>query len=210
MKQRGRITAAQLMATLEADPEFVARREKQERELRMREAEHLEAELPIVAELRQNGLKVRSVWDLVNTSQRYPNAIATLVAHLTRAYPPAVREGIARALAVKEAAPYWQLLADCFASEREPRAREGLAVAVAGATTPETLPQLIALISDPRHGSSRVLLVGALEYSTDPKAEAALLSLADDPDLTIEVNEALTRRHRRLARRKKNLGEPSS
>lgn len=46
---------------------------------------------------------VRSVWDLVNTAVSYPQLLDTLADHVTRPYHPRTKEGIARALAVREA-----------------------------------------------------------------------------------------------------------
>src|SRR5262245_53969233 len=100
MTKRQRMTAAELMAALQSDPVFQARKEEQERSRRRMEAFWQHAETPIVEGLRAIGLKVDSVWDLVNTSVPYPEAIPVLLAHLQREYPDRVREGVARALAV--------------------------------------------------------------------------------------------------------------
>ncbi len=52
--------------------------------------------------VRQCG-DTRSEWDLVNTAVPYPHLLSTLAEHLTRPYHKRTKEGIARALAVKEA-----------------------------------------------------------------------------------------------------------
>jgi hypothetical protein len=58
---------------------------------------------PLVAALVATGRSVKSVWDLVNTAESYPESIPVLAQHLSRPYHFRTREGIARALTVKEA-----------------------------------------------------------------------------------------------------------
>jgi len=57
----------------------------------------------IAAGVRLNGKGIESVWDLVNTAEPYPHLLDTLVEHVTRPYHVRTREGIVRALAVREA-----------------------------------------------------------------------------------------------------------
>ena len=81
----------ELQARLDNDPEFA-------REMAARDAERQErvqrlrlAEQPIVKDLRDAGYEVSSVWDLVNTSVPYPDALPVLLAHLQRGgYPDRV------------------------------------------------------------------------------------------------------------------------
>lgn len=195
-----KITAAELMAKLNADPEFVAKRAREEEERLKREAEYRRAEAPLVDELRAAGFQVQSAWDLVNTPGSYPKAVPILLAHLPRPYPAAVREGIARALAVPDTkAPGWNALIRLYIDEREDRVRSGLAAAIAAASDDEVIGDVIALARDARHGSSRLLLLSALERSADPRARAALMDLGTDPDLTKEIQVIL----RRLKRAKR-------
>lgn len=51
----------------------------------------------------QSGIEVDSVWDLVNTNVPYPEAIPVLLEWLPQVRHPRVKEGIVRALTVKEA-----------------------------------------------------------------------------------------------------------
>lgn len=189
-----KITAAELMAKLNADPEFVAMRARKEEMRLEREAEYRRAEAPLVDELRAAGFEVQSAWDLVNTPGSYPKAVPILLAHLPRPYPAAVREGIARALAVREAKdPGWNLLIRLYIDEPEERVRSGLAAAIAAAADDEAIGDVIALARETRHGSSRLLLLSALERSEDPRARAALMDLGTDPDLTKEIQVILQR-----------------
>jgi len=118
---------------LEAAPEWVAARNARDAEDARRLAEWRAAEAPLVAELRDAGFDVESAWDLVNTAEPYPAALPILLKHLSRPYPDRVREGIARALAVRgDAAFAWDEL--CQLYDQEPAgtdAKEGIAVALA-------------------------------------------------------------------------------
>lgn len=101
--RRGEKTADELLAELENDPEWVARRDAREIEMRAKEEAYLLEETPLRNELHRLGYPVKWVWDFVNTAQSYPDAIPVLVDHLQRPYSDEVREGIARSLAVREA-----------------------------------------------------------------------------------------------------------
>lgn len=188
-----RITASELMARLQADPEFVARRAKEEEERQQRAAECRRAEAPLVEDLRAAGYAVESAWDLVNTPGSYPKAVPLLLAHLPRPYPGPVREGIARALAVPEAKVGWSVLTRLYRDEQDKRAKDGLAVAIAAASDEDVIGDVITLVRDTRHGPSRLLLLGALERSVDPRAKATLTNLRTDPELQKEVQLILRR-----------------
>lgn len=96
-------TAWEIEQELRLDPEWLAREEAREAEARVKEERYLAEETPLREELHALGYPVKWVWDFVNTAQSYPNAIPVLIDHLRRPYSDAVREGIARALAVREA-----------------------------------------------------------------------------------------------------------
>jgi hypothetical protein len=101
------MSAAELMSRLQSDPDWV--RENAEREARhkaaveQRREEIAPEQTPLLADLAAAGIKVDSVWDLVNAKWPYPAAIPVLVAHLQRVRHPVLREGIGRALTVPEA-----------------------------------------------------------------------------------------------------------
>ena len=101
------ISAAELMNRLQSDPEWVresARREAEHRAAVEQRREELKPEqTPLLAELAGIGIKVNSVWDLVNSKWSYPAAIPILSVYLQRVRHPLLREGIARALTVPEA-----------------------------------------------------------------------------------------------------------
>jgi hypothetical protein len=101
------ISAAELMNRLQSDPEWVRENAKREAEhkaaVEQRREELRPEETPLLAELASVGVKVDSIWDLVNAKWSYPTAIPVLSAYLRRVHHPLLREGIARALTVPEA-----------------------------------------------------------------------------------------------------------
>jgi hypothetical protein len=182
------------MAELEADPEFVARRTRQQDELRRCEAELRTAEEALVEDLRRAGCLLESVWDLVNTKLPYPQAVPILFEHFTRPYPAPIREGIARALTVREARPYWSRLRDLYQNETERRVKDALAVALSGIADDTRLSEVIAMASNTLDGPSRIFFLGTLGRSRDPSARQALMILGGDPELAREAQAQMKKR----------------
>jgi len=185
------------------DPAFAGQREARNREIAERSARLRIEEEPILADLRRVGWNVESVWDLVNTSTRYAEAIPILLQHLMLPYSDRTREGIARVLAVPEpevrkawpilaeeyrkAPTGWGIIAPGDTKEYRLGAKDGLACALKVAVTDESLPELIALAKDRTQGESRLLLLRALRKSKNPLAKQAIEDLASDPDLAKEI-----------------------
>jgi hypothetical protein len=193
-KRQPPVTAAELTARLQADPEFVAKQQERERERNERSARLRVEEEPILVELRELGWKANSVWDLVNTSASYRESIPVLVRHLLLSYSDRTREGIARALAVPDAREAWPTLVAEYrkapmGEENGIRlgAKDGLAVALAATATDNVIDELITLAKDRSHGSSRLLLLRALRKSKSPQAKRAIEELASDTDLAKEI-----------------------
>jgi hypothetical protein len=196
------MTAAELMAKLNADAEFIAARKRQDEELAKRSAEYRAAETPLLNDLKASGYDVESAWDLVNTSGSYLPALPILLEHLPRPYPPAVREGIARALAVPETkAIGWELLKRLYRHEKEARVSDGLAVAIAASADDDALEEVIELAADQTLGGNRVLLLRALERSKNPRAQEALAELNADPQLQTEIGLIYKRLEQKKKRR---------
>lgn len=187
------MTAAELMAKLNADPKYVAERQREEEERQKRVDEWRKAEMPLVADLRAAGFEVDSAWDLVNTPGTYPNAVPILLDHLQKEYPAAVREGIARALAVPEGKVGWEILTRLYREEPHGRAKDGLAVAIAAAADQSLAEEVIALARDTGLGPSRLLLLSALERLGTEQTRTALSDLRTDPDLKKEIRVVLHR-----------------
>lgn len=191
---------AQLKAEGKWD-EFVARREAQDKELAERSARLRVEQAPLLADLGAVGLKVESVWDLVNTSAHYAEAVPVLLKHLLLPYSDRTREGIARSLAVPEARGAWSTLVEEYrkapsgigikgpGETKEGRlgTKDGLACALAATATEKVMDQLVALAKDRTLGISRVLLLSVLKKSKSATAKEAIKELVSDPDLKKEI-----------------------
>jgi hypothetical protein len=103
IKKRRPITAAELSAELQANPEFQAAKRERDAKLAERVRWLQIEEQPILADLREIGRNVESIWDLVNTATNYREAVPILLKHLQLPYSDTTRDGIARALAVPDA-----------------------------------------------------------------------------------------------------------
>jgi hypothetical protein len=189
-KPKAGITAEELMRQLENDPEFVRRRAEQEKQLAEREAKSRKEQAALLRDLSAAGVNVSTVWDLVNTSASYTAALPILLDHLRHPYSDGIREGIARALAVRATRPIgWSVLVDEFSKTElsSERVKDGLAIALAGASDDTVISELIELAKDKRHGDSRLLLLLGIKRSKSPEAKGAIEQLANDPDLKNEI-----------------------
>jgi hypothetical protein len=186
------MSASEFMAHLSKDSAFREDERHREAEREKARAQFREAERPVVSDLRAAGLNVDSPWDLVNTSTPYPAALPILMAHLERdSYPDRVREGIARALAVRPAAIYWERLRDLYLRAAGPDEREGIAVALAAASDPTRVDDLTELARGLAGGSTRVHFVKPIFELGGRRGRDALVALRDDPDLREEIKAAL-------------------
>ena len=106
------ITAREVLKRLEDDPEYQDREAEREAQLRELRAELDEDQRFLVEEISREGYGISSVWDLVNNQPHefletvfvgpYPRAYPILLRHLRVSHHPRVREGIIRALTVKD------------------------------------------------------------------------------------------------------------
>lgn len=103
VKSRKSMTAMELDELLRSCPEWVAQDAAREAKRQAAELEFRAEEEPMIADLAKLGFEVGSVWDFVNTNKSYSAAIPTLLNHLRRPYHERIRNGIIRALTVKEA-----------------------------------------------------------------------------------------------------------
>lgn len=187
-KKTGPITAGELLEKLANDPEYQARIAERDRVFAEREAALAREEQPLLADLRSVGLNLESVWDLVNTSDRYPNAVPVLLAHLDRPYSERTREGIVRALTVREARGIaGQRLIAAFRQERDPDLRWVIGLALAGVATADDLDGLTPILADKSYGHSRSMLLHALARLCGLAAVPSLIDFLADPDMAPEA-----------------------
>lgn len=189
------------MAELEADPAWVAAREARDREAEDREAASRRQQVPLLADLSAVGVEVADVWALVNTSEPYPAALPVLVEHLHRDYEEPILEGIARALAVPDAAPFWEQVMELFRASDPDRVRiyQGLGVALSGMATRSLLPEVRQALRDRRLGPGRIFFLRTLGRLRAPDRWDLIGELVDDPEIGTEARKLLHQRELREA-----------
>lgn len=188
--KRKQQTAVELMAQLNADPVFQVAEAEREKIHLGKVAKLMAASKPLNDALRAIcPLVTDSVDDLVNTRERYDEALPILFEHLTKDYPDEVLNAIARALAVPQALPYRPMLISLF--RRDPPVSEGfrygLGIAIANTTGPHNLAETIELAKDRSLGESRIALLSAIKRSRKPEIRQVIEELSSDPDLAKEI-----------------------
>jgi len=196
MPDRGkrRKTVEELEAELRADPEWVAQEKLRDEEVENRAQELRDAQGPLLQELRSVGLDLDTVWRLVNVPNTPEAAIPVLIRHLHGNYPARVREGIARALAVPEARPAWDILVSSFrasAIANDGDVSVGLACALDAMAVAADFDTIAELVAAPQYGEARGILVYTLAKLSRERARKILEPLKDDPDLAQNIKPAL-------------------
>jgi hypothetical protein len=154
-----------------ADPEWARTQgERDAREARhSAEVAKLRSEMePEAAPLRRDlatvGLKVDSIYDLVNMNAAYPEAIPVLLRHLKTSRHQVQREGLARALSVLEAEGVaGGPILDELEHEREHDTRWALANTLIMVATPAEADRIAALAADPAYADVHERLGQALK-----------------------------------------------
>lgn len=208
------MTAGELLDQLESDPEWVAKSRAEEEWRLARQRRLLQEEEPLLTDLAAEGCFVRSVWDLVNTREPYPEAIPVLLRHLKNAaYDPAIRDGIARALTVRDPQVKAALpeLFEAFRRDPEPRVngpKWAIGNAIQLLYDDKYVEEIAALARDRSHGGARnVLLLGLAKSNSEAARETLeLLQQDPDPDVSGVAGMALEKWHRNRAR--KQRGSP--
>lgn len=162
----------------------------------------------IAAELRAVGIKVDGVYDLVNSRRSYKEAIPVLVELLPTVQDTRIKEGVVRALAVKEAVG--EDVARAMIREFEaidpsgPPVEQGLKWAIANTLSvvarDPVFEEVAALARDQRHGKAREMLAEALARMKDPRAVEVLVELLDDDEVVGHAVVALGKLKARAAR----------
>lgn len=194
MTRREPITARELDAKLVKDPEYQAKKAQIEAEFAERKKILDQAEKPIVEDLRRVGVDVESPWDLVHSRDPYPTALPVLLHHLKLgAYPERILQGVARALAVKPAAIYWNDLVSLYKSVDSGDAKDGLAVALMVTVTKDTIGELIELCDDHSAGPERIYFLKPIMRLGGESGQAMVASVVDDPILGKEATALVKR-----------------
>lgn len=193
------MTAEELMDELAADPEWVAGRERDDRERERRAAEHEAAAAPLKAALAAGGLEVDSVADLYNQRMNYSAVVPQLIEWFPRIDDPVVKETVARALTVRWARPHAaRIMLDELRQLRDSKHRS-LRFAVANALSEvaddSVFDEVVALIRDHEYSvAERGALARALANMQENRERAIHLLrelLAEDvgPHAVIGLGE---------------------
>jgi hypothetical protein len=143
-------------------------------------------------ELAEVGIKISNIYDLVNTKTKYPKAIPILIKHLQIRYSDKVKEGIVRALTVREAKglvvplllkEYLQLAND----KKDLKWVIGNAVNVT--ITKSEVADIFPIVLNKENGISRQMFVAALGKIKGENVKDVLNRLVNDDDEVIS-NEA--------------------
>jgi HEAT repeat protein len=147
----------------------------------------------IAQKLRDVGVIVESVYDLVNTSMPYPNAIPILLEALkTGISHPGTKEGVIRALTVKEAkgkaAP---ILLQEFYRLKDPILKWTIGNAMTVVATEDDFDEIVKIIEEGENGDARQMFIFALGNFKNDRSENILLGLLEKNDLPGHAIRAL-------------------
>lgn len=136
--------------------------------------------------LLEVGFEVDSVYDLVNTTMSYPEAIQPLIEHLKNIQDVNIKEGIIRALTVKEAKGIANNPLFEEYNKTNEIANSGIRWVIGNAFTviigAEDVDRILKIVSNKDNGMSRQMFVIALSKIKSRKQdiENVLIDLLDD------------------------------
>ena len=168
-------------------------------------------DLRVAGALKRVGLAVSSVYDLVNTKEPYPKAIPVLIMLLPEIEHLAIKDGIVRALTVKEARglagpPLIREFLrypfdECEEMDHAQHNKWAVGNALSIVATESDYDALVELLRDRRHGRARQMLTYALARTRDPRVGEELIRALDDPGLTLHAISTLGKYKAENARR---------
>jgi HEAT repeat protein len=160
----------------------------------------------IKSELAKVGITVNDIYDLVNTDKPYPAAVPVLLDLLQEGIEHiGIKEGVIRALAVKEAiGKASSVLLDEY--NKIPKDKTLLRWAIGNTIyitiTEDDVERILPIVQDKENGMSRQMFVAALGKVTSGKTEDVLIKLLDDDEVAAQALEALGRMKSKKAREK--------
>jgi hypothetical protein len=165
------------------------RAQREEQRLNRARANESAAE-PILAELANAGVRLRSIASSPASELEYAAALPIYFRHLEGNHPEAVLATIATVVAAKQSLPYREKLIELF--KRPPLEyslyKYALASAIARTSNPKNLFETIELARDPSFGINRLALLSAIKRSRKPEIQKVIAELRNDPDLTREID----------------------
>ncbi len=198
------VSAEDLLARLDADPEWVRKRDESARARRQRFEQNRRCAEPLTEALAAAGFDVSSVADLYNRRMTYEKAVPILLDWLPRIKTPAVKESVVRALTVKWARPAAALpLIDEFCRVDDGSGtglRWTIGNALAEVADDSVFEDVAELAEDRRWGRAREMVVVALGNMREPRAVDVLRRLLSDDEVAGHAVIALGNAHAKEAR----------
>lgn len=146
-----------------------------------------ESDQYIVSELSKIGVRVLSVFDLVNTKKSYPEAIPVLLNCFDRVDDSVIKEALVRALTVKEAEGVANrkmiqefLAIPSNAAPPEQLLKWAIGNALSVIATDADYADLVNIATSKEHGKAREMVVAALGRMKNPEAGKVLTELLSD------------------------------
>ncbi|MFD0793053.1 HEAT repeat domain-containing protein [Mucilaginibacter litoreus] len=170
---------------------------EEQEQLRHMLTEELQKELKqLSVELEQAECKYTDPWDLVNTSEPYPEVIDILIKHLSKNYHKRNKEGIVRALTVKEAkgkanAALIHEYNKTSKNKDNLSLRWALGNAIYNIVTKNDIASIIDIVKNKANGESRERFVLALGKIKLAESETTLIELLDDSEMIVPALQAL-------------------
>lgn len=197
-------SAAELMAELSADPDYVRRMRQRERDHEEAVKLDRQAAEPVLRDLAASGFKVQSLDQLRQAGIEFQAAIPILVRWLPKISNEQVKESLVRTLSVPWAKPeaVQPLIAE-FQRTDVPQSDElrwAIANGLAVTADDAVLDQLVALVTDRKYGRAREMLALALGNCRDPRAVEVLIALLAEEQLAGHAVMALGKLRSGIAR----------
>lgn len=178
-------SAADLMAELQRDPDFVRRARERTQQQDEHQTSYRRAIQPVLEELSAGGVWVTDLRELrTRDATEYRGAVPVLLRWLNRVTDVAVKQDIVRTLSVPYAAP---AAARPFVEEFRRATTGGLRWAVANGLAvvadDGVFKDVAGLVTDARYGKAREMLAVALGNMQPPGAVDVLINLLRDEDV---------------------------
>lgn len=196
-------SAAELMAELQRDPAFVARRTQQEDDRQRSIDRYRTAARGVLADLAAVGFDVEAVGDLRRLGREYAKAVPILARWLPRLEDTAVKEDVVRTLSVPWATDVAPLLVSEF-KQVEDLTGMGLRWAIGNAldvlASDDIADDLIELATNRQYGKAREMVTVALGKLKHPRVTDVLLDLLADDEVVGQAVMALGKQRAKTAR----------
>lgn len=197
-------SAAELMAELQHDPEYVAKAQQQERQQHDNAEKYSRAVAPLLEELASKGVWVNTIGELrTRDVAEYRAAVPILLRWLPQVSAENIKEDIVRTLSIPWAKPTaGPILLEEFKKADNEGLRWAIGNGLAVAADDSLFEAIVELVEDRRYGKAREMLAVALGNMRDPRATDVLLDLLDDSDMVGHAVMALGHLRAAVARKR--------